>query len=242
MLSSIWRTAFAAAAIFALTPAASAAPAQCITDADLDAAVGEQVRAGAFAVSTAALGERPMCSGLTVAQAIQRLRQQVLPAAPPQPPRPAMPDTPIGESPASAVRADITRFLRFERPSWCESDAWSQIGGDAHVKGSAAIGALGRVTFESDREDDWHVLRAPVLAQWNGLTITGIEFYFVPESDINFRRIRFREPPARVGATLRRLGFGLSSGERIVETGGMEIQIAIMPHDEGGTALDCSGV
>ena len=49
------------------------AMAGCITDAELDAAVGDQVRAGAFTVNTASLGDRPLCSGLTMAQAIQRL-------------------------------------------------------------------------------------------------------------------------------------------------------------------------
>jgi len=51
-----------------------AASASCITDQELDAAVGEQVRSGAFTVNTAGLGDRPMCSGLSVAQTIQNLR------------------------------------------------------------------------------------------------------------------------------------------------------------------------
>jgi hypothetical protein len=76
MRSSSWRAAIVLAAVFGVTQAANAAPARCIADAELEAAVGAQIRDGAFAVSTAALGDRPMCSGLTVAQAIQRPRQQ----------------------------------------------------------------------------------------------------------------------------------------------------------------------
>lgn len=62
-------------ALFAMLFAspAMAQPSGCIIDAELDAAVGDQIRAGDFAINTSKLREAPMCSGLTVAQAIQQI-------------------------------------------------------------------------------------------------------------------------------------------------------------------------
>lgn len=48
-------------------------PDKCISDAELEAVVGEQVRQGRFAIDTSGLRQAPMCSGLTVAQAIQNI-------------------------------------------------------------------------------------------------------------------------------------------------------------------------
>jgi micrococcal nuclease len=45
-----------------------------LTDAEIDRAVGDQVRSGAFFVDTRAIPDRPLCSGLTLAQAIQNIR------------------------------------------------------------------------------------------------------------------------------------------------------------------------
>ncbi len=53
--------------------------AACLTDAQIDAAVGGQVRSGAPYVSTQGLGNTPLCSGLTIAQAIQRIRAAAFP-------------------------------------------------------------------------------------------------------------------------------------------------------------------
>lgn len=55
------------------------ASAACLTDAEIEAALGEQVRARAFLIDTRALPERPLCSGLTLAQHIQRMRAQAFP-------------------------------------------------------------------------------------------------------------------------------------------------------------------
>lgn len=57
----------------------SAHPAACVSEAEVEAVVGEQVRSGAFAVRTEQLGDRPLCSGLTMAQTIQELRQRYFP-------------------------------------------------------------------------------------------------------------------------------------------------------------------
>lgn len=60
-------------------PTGNADAAQCISDAELEAAVGSQIKAGAFAVNTATLGDRPLCSGLAMAQAVQKLRERYFP-------------------------------------------------------------------------------------------------------------------------------------------------------------------
>jgi len=68
---SIALSAVAAAGAWSI---ASAGPnSACISDAELETAVGDQVRSGRFAIDTSHLRDAPMCSGLTVAQAIQRL-------------------------------------------------------------------------------------------------------------------------------------------------------------------------
>jgi hypothetical protein len=56
----------------------------CLTDAQIEQAVGTQVRAGAFFVDTRHLPDRPLCSGLTLAQHIQRMRAEAFPPAPPE--------------------------------------------------------------------------------------------------------------------------------------------------------------
>lgn len=51
----------------------------CLTDAAIDKAVGDQVRSGAPFVDTSGLPEAPLCSGLTMAQQIQRIRAAAFP-------------------------------------------------------------------------------------------------------------------------------------------------------------------
>ncbi|WP_324742552.1 lipocalin family protein [Tsuneonella sp. CC-YZS046] len=51
----------------------------CITDTELETAVGDQIRSGVFAINTSKLREAPMCSGLTVAQAIHNLGERIAP-------------------------------------------------------------------------------------------------------------------------------------------------------------------
>lgn len=62
----------------ALAPAISAKT-SCITEIELENAVGDQIRSGAFAINTSNLREAPMCSGLPVPQAIQRLSEKISP-------------------------------------------------------------------------------------------------------------------------------------------------------------------
>src|SRR5690606_16901011 len=79
------------------TAPALAKPAPCVSDAELDEAVGAEIRAGAAVVGTGKLGGRPLCSGLTLTQAIQQLRERYIPAEPEAP----LHDAPIREDAAA---------------------------------------------------------------------------------------------------------------------------------------------
>ena len=74
---------------------ALAQPAGCVADEELEAAVGKQIRAGAVAVGTGQFGDHQPCAGGSMAQAVQRLRERLVPttarpaAEIPDPPRPA---------------------------------------------------------------------------------------------------------------------------------------------------------
>lgn len=51
----------------------------CLTDREIDAALGEQVRSGSFIANVGKLGTRPLCSGLPLAQHIQQMRETAFP-------------------------------------------------------------------------------------------------------------------------------------------------------------------
>lgn len=51
----------------------------CLTDAEIEAALGPQIRSGAPFVQAGALADRPLCSGLMLAQQIQRMREASFP-------------------------------------------------------------------------------------------------------------------------------------------------------------------
>lgn len=91
-----WRFKAAAIAFGILSVTGTGQAKPCITDAELDAAVGSQIRSGVFAVDASALGERHMCSGLPVATAIQRLRASFF--------QPSQSETLQGGQPASSER------------------------------------------------------------------------------------------------------------------------------------------
>lgn len=245
MASNVWGAILVAVAFFASVLPAQAAPAGCVDDAELEAVVGPQIRDGAFAISTARLGDRPMCSGVTTAQAIQQLRARYFPETAPVPlphEEPARRQAPRGAPEPLALPGgrDITQFLYFEDANYCHSDALVRIFADADENGWAAIGPLGRVNFRRSRDREWTVLEGRVDAVWNGLRITSIVFSFQPRSDAISRQILFRDRPEAVGVVTQRLGFGLSRGERIV--GGdnaMEMNISISSGPRG-TMLECA--
>ena len=58
---------------------ASSASAACLTDAEIETALGAQVRSKAMFLNTGDLTGKPLCSGLTLAQQIQRMREAAFP-------------------------------------------------------------------------------------------------------------------------------------------------------------------
>lgn len=51
----------------------------CLSDAEIEQRFGGQIRAGTVTLDTAGYNDRPLCSGLTLASAIQKLRDQAFP-------------------------------------------------------------------------------------------------------------------------------------------------------------------
>lgn len=64
---------------YAVSTTAVVAQGRCLSDAEIERVVGDQIRSGALLVDTRALPDIPLCSRLTVAQTIQRLREQAFP-------------------------------------------------------------------------------------------------------------------------------------------------------------------
>lgn len=58
---------------------AASANAACLTDAQVESAVGAQVRSKAMFITAPDLVDKPLCSGLTLAQQIQRMREAAFP-------------------------------------------------------------------------------------------------------------------------------------------------------------------
>lgn len=54
----------------------------CLSDETIEQALGEQVRSGAFLVDTRTLPVLPLCSGLTLAQQLQRMHDRAFPSEP----------------------------------------------------------------------------------------------------------------------------------------------------------------
>ena len=66
-------------AIACVSFAASAAYAACLSDAEIEASVGDQVRAGAPFITAETLVGRPLCSGVSLAQKIQHMHEVAFP-------------------------------------------------------------------------------------------------------------------------------------------------------------------
>lgn len=102
----------AASALFAAPPAGAATKTGCLTDAVIDRAVGDQVRAKVFAINSGGLPDLPLCSGLTLAQQIQRMRLAAFPEeAEQQPPPPDPPQiVPVPQESAEETRS-VIKFI-----------------------------------------------------------------------------------------------------------------------------------
>lgn len=78
--AKICLAAVLAAGFMVAGPAQVAARApSCLTDAEIEGALGAEVRARAPTVDTRALPDIPLCSGLTLAQRIQQMRSDAFP-------------------------------------------------------------------------------------------------------------------------------------------------------------------
>lgn len=169
----------AAIAVLALGggAAAPARAANCVTDAAVEAAVGDQIRSGAFAVNAAMLDGKPLCSGLTLAQAIQKLRARYAGEAEPEPraPTPRASEPPRGSAPTAGAAEPPRTWARQQFfGAWvpegeiCESDAgitfepdgnWNTMdeGGTWSVAGDR----LTLVTQERREDGESETLRVP---------------------------------------------------------------------------------
>src|SRR3569832_708037 len=68
-----------ASAATLLAAAPHAAHAACLSDDEIEAQLGGQIRAGAVTLDTGPLVGRPLCSGLTLAQRIQQMHDAAFP-------------------------------------------------------------------------------------------------------------------------------------------------------------------
>lgn len=149
MISRIW-SAVAVTSFLALAPGAQAAPAACISDAELEETIGAEVKAGAAAVSTTRLGNRPLCSGLGMAQAIQQLRAryfpaQAAPAPPPEDPvREPADDGPSGEGPSAEGRSVAANWTMGVLDKYVGQSNLTRINGKTFLEQPAVISALTR--------------------------------------------------------------------------------------------------
>jgi hypothetical protein len=69
---------FVVLAVFALG-GVSSANATCLSDAEIETVLGQQVRSKSLFINTGALTGKPLCSGLTLAQQVQRMREAAFP-------------------------------------------------------------------------------------------------------------------------------------------------------------------
>lgn len=110
MIVAAKRACVAAILLFISTPAHAG---DCLTDEAVEAALGQQVRAGAFAVDVRALPDEPLCSGISLTKKIQDMRDEAFPEHPEPPPIVA---EPAQRSVARAVAGTIPRRRAGSKP------------------------------------------------------------------------------------------------------------------------------
>lgn len=87
--------------------------------------------------------------------------------------------------------------------------------------------------------------RAALRGRWHGLTVTGVESVFRPESDDGWTEIHFAEPPAAALPRLNAIGFGLdpATGRSEVDVSEPEWEASVSLALEGrgnGSVLSCA--
>lgn len=123
----------------ALAPAAGQAK-NCITDAELETAVGDQLRSGTFAINTSKLREAPMCSGLTVAQAIQRLGERLSPRASAGPQ--AAQSQPRSGPEAADRQPSLPSATSAELLAYADKDHWTKVKGRTFFEHPTVVSGL----------------------------------------------------------------------------------------------------
>lgn len=247
----------------------SARASDCISDGELAAAVGDQVRAGRFAIDTSMLRKAPMCSGITVAHAIQRLMEQTAsrngstPEDAGPPARASGPDVPAGSGRAAAtprmadearVSRSIDGLLDFSAPSSCDiGPVFTTFISDlVHYPESdvSTTPQLGKVTVPAayrsavgaprqTRNEHGLTIRVPVQGQWRGIPVVAVEGHYWNGGDPGGFAIVMRTSFQAARAMLNRSGFNIPSSGSRTLPGGYEIEMSL--ETEGATTTFSCG-
>ena len=125
---------------------------------------------------------------------------------------------------------------------WDDAMQASRAGAPFRVSGLSQT-LIPRLT----RQPDGYVrIHAPLRGRWHGLTVTGVETVFLPETDDIVSRILFAAPLARLIEVAHAQGFRLDprTGEMLTAHRGGAPESSIFLSAEryrGGSALSCSG-
>lgn len=244
----------AMAAVAGVVSASGTASAKaCIRDSELEAAVGEQVRAGRFAIDASMLRDARMCSGTTVAQAIQRLAQRLTPSVDPQQPSPVPSDDsasvqrlPTTEyATAKGVTSDLGGLLDFASRPNCETgprfstflsdlvDYPQDIAADVPQFGKVTVPPAYRSAIgnpQPKRNEHGLAVHVPIRGQWLGLSVVALEGHYWNGGDSGGFAIVFRASAAEAHTKLNRAGFNIPpSGSRTIP-GGYDNTISLEPN------------
>ena len=157
---------------------------------------------------------------------------------------------------------DLDAVLRFSRPAACETDAplrsileqmtrQDPVTFEALPPSPVAVpGFPERIqprftrtrTVEGNTDMREVTIELAIPGRWHGLHVTRLVRRFGEESDSSSMEIQFAEPPQRVHAVLRRLGFRLGSIGTWRETeSGEGIGVSVLvSRIEGGASLVCA--
>ena len=161
-------------------------------------------------------------------------------------------------APPSGPLPSLDSVFAFTRPHLCDMAEpleglfgglflWDDVAGEA--KAGPPVRLPGTDQFLTPRlrriDGDYQAILAPLRGRWLGLTVTGIETAFIPETDQGWRSIHFADPPGAVTAALNRAGFGLDSRTRSAEVAFHDetwsglASLGVSPRPGGGSTLVC---
>jgi hypothetical protein len=161
--------------------------------------------------------------------------------------------------PSSRPLPPLDPIFRFSRPHLCEMaepleglfgglSVWDEAAQRAKAGPPVALPGIGQRLIPRLRRVDreYVAAAAPLSGRWLGLTVTGIETVFIPESDVGWRSIHFADPPGTVTAALNRAGFGLAPRTRRSEvefrdeTPSASATLAVGARRGGGSTFVCA--